>query len=73
MRALDGPLDVAGGRGFGLGYFLLEVEQVLEDAAADWEAGCGSPRRSRYAPGADARRAVGAGDTGALRTPRARA
>ena len=39
IRALDGPLPVVGGDAFALGYFLLEVEQVLEDAAADWEGG----------------------------------
>jgi hypothetical protein len=36
-RALDGPLEVAGDGGLGLGYFLLVVEEVLEDAAGDWE------------------------------------
>jgi hypothetical protein len=36
MRAVDGPLEVAND-GLGLGYFLLAVEEVLEDAAADWE------------------------------------
>jgi hypothetical protein len=39
LRAVDGPLPVAGGEPFGLGYFLLAVEDVLEDAAAEWEGG----------------------------------
>lgn len=39
LRTLDGPLPVPGGEDFGLGYFLLEVEQVLEDSAAAWESG----------------------------------
>lgn len=36
MRAVDGPLEVADDD-FGLGYFLLAVEEVLEDSAAEWE------------------------------------
>jgi hypothetical protein len=36
-RAVDGPLEVRGDD-FGLGYFLLAVEEVLEDAAGEWEA-----------------------------------
>src|SRR5207247_2558585 len=39
LRAVDGPLPVDGGGEYGLGYFLLEVEEVLEDAAAGWEGG----------------------------------
>ena len=38
-RAIDGPLPVAGGETLGLGYFLLAVEEVLEDAAVEWEGG----------------------------------
>ena len=49
MRALDGPLAVAGGRR-GLGYFLLEVEEVLEDSAADWEAGMRITGAAQYRP-----------------------
>src|SRR5712691_12402380 len=37
LRAVDGPLPVAGADG--LGYFLLAVEDVLDDAATDWEGG----------------------------------
>ena len=32
------------------GYFLLEVEEVLEDSAADWEAGMRITGAARYAP-----------------------
>src|SRR5256884_6798217 len=39
LRAVDGPLPVDGGGEYGLGYFLLEVEEVLEDAPADWQGG----------------------------------
>jgi hypothetical protein len=50
LRALDGPLPVEGGRELGLGFFLLEVEEVREDAAADWEAGMRITEPIRYAP-----------------------
>jgi hypothetical protein len=50
IRALDGPLPVVGGEAFALGFFLLEVEQVLEDAAADWEGGVRVTEPIRYAP-----------------------
>src|SRR5262245_49384576 len=50
LRALDGPLPVPGGEEAGLGYFLLEVEEVLEDSAADWEAGMHITAPARYAP-----------------------
>ena len=60
-RALDGPLQVAGDSGLGLGYFLLAVEEVLEDAAADWEAGM------RITSG------IGYGPVPALETPWVRA
>src|SRR2546426_1291300 len=39
LRTVDGPLPIEGADEMGLGYFLLEVEEVLEDSAADWEAG----------------------------------
>ena len=48
-RALDGPLDVGDGS-LGLGYFLLEVEEVLEDAAAEWEAGMRITSAIQYRP-----------------------
>ena len=50
MRTLDGPLDIAGGEAFGLGYFLLAVEQVLEDTPADWEAAMSITATIRYGP-----------------------
>jgi hypothetical protein len=49
-RALDGPLPVADGGDLGLGYFLLAVEDVLEDAAAEWEGGMRITHPIRYAP-----------------------
>jgi hypothetical protein len=48
MRLVDGPLDVAGADA--LGYFLLEVENVLEDAPADWEGGVRITGPVRYTP-----------------------
>jgi hypothetical protein len=72
-RTVDGPLDVADDAGLDLGYFLLAVEDVLEDAAADWESGLRvtsaieyRPRPSLDAPWARAMLA-------ALAAPRARA
>lgn len=50
MRALDGPLPVEGGGDWGLGFFLMEVEDVLDDAAADWETGMRITEGVRYAP-----------------------
>jgi hypothetical protein len=50
LRALDGPLPIAQGEPFGLGYFLLEVEQVLEDSAAAWEGGMRVTETIRYGP-----------------------
>jgi hypothetical protein len=48
-RAVDGPLDVGGGD-HGLGYFLLAVEEVLEDAAGEWEAGMRITSAAQYGP-----------------------
>lgn len=50
MRAIDGPLPVEGGGDWGLGCFVMEVEEVLEDSAADWEAGMRITQGVRYAP-----------------------
>jgi Pyridoxamine 5'-phosphate oxidase len=50
LRALDGPLPVPGGEAYGLGYFLLAVEDVLEDAAAEWEGGMRITGAVTYAP-----------------------
>jgi hypothetical protein len=49
-RALDGPLAVPGGEALGLGYFLLAVEDVLEDAAAEWEGGMTITSGIQYRP-----------------------
>ena len=49
VRALDGPLDVAGDER-GLGYFLLEVEEVLEDIPAEWEGGVRITSAIEYRP-----------------------
>jgi hypothetical protein len=72
-RAVDGPLEVPGGFDFGLGYFLLAVEEVLEDSAADWEAGMHVTTGVAYRPvptlGEPWARATLAG----LAAPRARA
>ncbi|HVG76826.1 MAG TPA: hypothetical protein VNF03_01735 [Patescibacteria group bacterium] len=73
MRALDGPLDVAGGEPYGLGYFLLEVEQVLEDTAADWEAGMRVTETIRYSPLPTLAEPWARATLAALATPRARA
>ena len=50
LRAVDGPLPVPGGEAFELGYFLLGVEEVLEDAAAEWEGGMRITGAITYAP-----------------------
>lgn len=49
-RAVDGPLEVAADAGLGLGYFLLAVEEVLEDAAAEWEGGMRITSAIEYRP-----------------------
>lgn len=48
-RAVDGPLEVPDDD-LGLGYFLLAVEEVLEDAAADWERGMRITNAIEYRP-----------------------
>jgi len=73
LRALDGPLPVEGGEPFGLGYFLLEVEDVREDAAADWEAGMRVTEPIRYAPPPDLGAPWARATLAALAAPRARA
>jgi hypothetical protein len=50
LRAVDGPLEVPGGEAWGLGYFLLEVTDVREDAAADWETGMAITSAIGYRP-----------------------
>jgi hypothetical protein len=73
MRALDGPLDVMGGEPYGLGYFLLEVEQVLEDTAADWETGMQVTETIRYSPLPTLAEPWARATLAALAAPRARA
>jgi len=72
-RALDGPLPVDGGAPFGLGYFLLEVEQVVEDAPADWEGGTRISQPIRYEPRPSLAEPWARATMAALATPRARA
>ena len=73
LRAVDGPLAVEGGDEFGLGYFLLEVDEVLEDAAADWEAGMRITAPIRYEPAPTLAEPWARATLTALAAPRARA
>ena len=73
VRALDGPLPVAGGEAIGLGYFLLEVEEVLEDTAADWEAGMQITGPVQYRPAPTLDEPWARVTLEALAAPRARA
>ena len=50
MRAVDGPLDIAAEPALGLGYFLLAVDEVLEDAAAAWDGGLRITSAIEYRP-----------------------
>lgn len=71
-RTVDGPLEVGDGA-LGLGYFLLEVEEVLEDAAAEWEGGMRITSGIEYRPVPPLDAAWVRATLGALATPRARA
>jgi hypothetical protein len=73
IRAVDGPLPVVDDPGVGLGFFLLEVEQVLEDAAADWEGGVRITSPIRYAPPPSLAEPWARATLAALAAPRARA
>jgi hypothetical protein len=73
LRAVDGPLPVAGAAEHGLGYFLLEVDEVLEDAAADWEGGMRVTTGIRYAPAPTLDEPWARATLAALAEPRARA
>ena len=73
LRALDGPLPVDGGESFGLGYFLLEVLEVREDAATGWEAGMRITEPIRYAPPPTLAEPWARATLAALAAPRARA
>ncbi|HSE93362.1 MAG TPA: hypothetical protein VLF19_08645, partial [Methylomirabilota bacterium] len=73
LRALDGPLPVEGAGALGLGFFLLAVEDVLEDAAADWEGGMRITRAIEYAPAPTLEEPWARVTLAALAEPRARA
>jgi hypothetical protein len=73
LRAVDGPLPVEGGEAFGLGFFLLEVEQVLEDAPAAWEDGVRITHPIRYTPSPGLDQPWARATLQALSSPRARA
>jgi len=73
LRVLDGPLPVEGGEPFGLGYFLLEVEEVIEDSAAAWEEGMRVTETIRYAPVPGLAEPWARATRAALAEPRARA
>lgn len=70
-RLVDGPLDVVGADA--LGYFLLGVEDVLEDAPADWEGGVRVAGSVRYTPVPALDDAWVRATLAALAVPRARA
>jgi hypothetical protein len=72
-RHLDGPLPIDGGEAFGLGYFLLEIEEVREDSAADWEAGARIVQPIRYEPMPTLSEPWARATLAALASPRARA
>jgi hypothetical protein len=70
-RAVDGPLEVADADE--LGYFLLGVEEVLEDAAAEWESGMRIMGAPTYAPVPSLETSWARATLAALASPRARA
>jgi hypothetical protein len=70
---VDGPLPVADAGEHGLGYFLLEVDEVLEDAAADWEGGMRITGGLRYGPPPTLEEPWARATLAALAEPRARA
>lgn len=72
-RAVDGPLPVEGGGRWELGYFLLGVEEVLEDAAAEWEGGTRITHGMTYAPAPALDEPWARVTLAALAAPRARA
>jgi len=71
--AVDGPLPVEGGGDLGLGYFLLAVEDVLEDAAAEWESGLRITQAIQYRPAPTLEEPWARATLAALAEPRARA
>jgi hypothetical protein len=73
LRSVDGPLPVPGGEQFELGYFLLAVEDVLQDAAAEWEGGMRITGAITYAPAPSLNEPWARATLAALASPRARA
>src|SRR5438093_2781605 len=73
LRTVDGPLPIEGADEMGLGYFLLEVEEVLEDSAADWEAGMRITHALRCEPPPTLEEPWARATVAALAAPRARA
>ncbi len=73
LRALDGPLPVEGGEPFGLAYFLLAVDEVLEDAATDWEGAMRITHGIAYLPTPTLEEPWARVTLAALAEPRARA
>lgn len=73
LRIVDGPLPVPGGEPFGLAYFLLGVDDVVEDAAADWEGGMRITGAMTYAPAPSLEEPWARATLAALAAPRARA
>src|SRR5205809_3243895 len=73
LRTVDGPLPVAGAGEYGLGYFLLAVEEVLEDAPADWEGAMRITSAVRYTPAPTLDEPWARATLAALAEPRARA
>lgn len=73
LRTVDGPLPVADAGEYGLGYFLLEVDEVLEDAAAEWEGGMRITSGVHYAPAPTLDEPWARATLAALAEPRARA
>src|SRR5213593_4257538 len=72
LRAVDGPLPVEDGDAYGLGYFLMAVEEVLEDSAADWEAGMRITSACEYRPAPTLEEPWARATRAALERPRAR-
>jgi hypothetical protein len=72
-QTLDGPLPIPGGEEAGLGYFLLEVDEVLEDATAAWEADVRITEATRFSPVPSLQEPWARATLEALATPRARA
>ena len=72
-RALDVALPVPGGEAWDLGYFLLAVEEVIEDTAADWEDGMRIIHPVEYRPTPTLEEPWAQVTLAALSAPRARA